>query len=275
MRCQKKVIKFTKNGMSIGGEIYGKSVPVPDPAAILQLSPEDITDILAIKMVNGHKISSKGSEFIAYTMATNSLVQIRKGYMMIKLEHPGARHVVAVWRIPGSKKFEVEDFQDDNECGAGRICLNLLKDSGVSHRVFYVVRYYGGQKMGSERFTCYLKAMQSALRAAKENPLTCTKQSIQLETLDTSAHEVRQKLQSATYGRKNDMAKRGRGGARGTRGRGRSSYQANRGRTETDEGGGEKRKYIPRDDSEYEDKKTKKKQLREGVDIDEDNANTT
>ena len=145
--------------------------------------------------------------------------------MKVKLEHPGARHVVAVWRIPGMKTHENDDFQDDQEHGAGCVCLNLMKDCKISHRVFYIARYYGGEKMSSNRYVCYLKAMQSCLKRNEDNPLTKDKQNIRLEDDKETVDQKVQKYHRATNTRyprgQGQRGGRGRGGGGGRGGRGR------------------------------------------------------
>ena len=175
---KKKDISYGKGGMLIGGAPYVKKVEVPDPAKLVQLSKTQITQILSIKLQKGDKIMKSGSSFIAYTCAANSLDTVKDAYMKVKLEHPGARHIAAVWSLPGVNKYEADDFQEDQEYGVGRIMWKCVQDNGLTNRAFYVVRYYGGTKMGNERFDCYVAAMKNALMNDAKNMLTGSVQMI-------------------------------------------------------------------------------------------------
>ena len=184
---QQKEVKYTKKGLTIDGEAYTKKVQVPDPTKIIQMPISEIEKIMSIKMNNSEKISKENSEFLAFTAAVSSLKEISEGYMKIKLEHPGARHIVAVWCISGTKRHEVEDFQDDGEVGVGRICLQVMKENNITNRAFYIVRYYGGIKMGNDRFDCYIRVMKDALANSPTNRYTKTKQVIKEANQDADA----------------------------------------------------------------------------------------
>ena len=55
------------------------------------------------------------------------------------------------------------DYQDDGEPGAGRVLLDFLTNNLMEKRVVFVVRKYGGIRMGADRFTCYERAGQTAI----------------------------------------------------------------------------------------------------------------
>ena len=52
---------------------------------------------------------------------------------------------------------------DDEEYGAGKKLLDLLREAEIFYRVVYVVRYYGGTHLNNDRFVAYKEAAVSAI----------------------------------------------------------------------------------------------------------------
>ncbi|KIC23197.1 hypothetical protein GC1_08860 [Leisingera sp. ANG1] len=50
---------------------------------------------------------------------------------------------------------------DDGESGAGMVILRMLEREGISDHVIIVTRWYGGKKLGGDRF----RRVQDAVRA--------------------------------------------------------------------------------------------------------------
>ena len=58
---------------------------------------------------------------------------------------------------------EQKNFCDDGEIAAGRVLLNMLERHELDHRALFVVRYFGDNKLGKERFTCMELAAGSVI----------------------------------------------------------------------------------------------------------------
>ena len=56
--------------------------------------------------------------------------------------------------------------------------LQLLLKNGIEARAVFVVRYYGGTKIGPDRFQCYEEAVKGALIAHPFNTVTRWEQTI-------------------------------------------------------------------------------------------------
>ena len=56
------------------------------------------------------------------------------------------------------------DFHDDGEPGSGRVVLDILESSSLENIAVFVVRKYGGVKLGMERFTLYERAVSDVLK---------------------------------------------------------------------------------------------------------------
>ena len=73
------------------------------------------------------------------------------------------RDIVCAYQIPGQNWPALQDYQDDDEHGAGRHLLNMLLNADIFNRVVFLVRYYGGEHLGPSRFQAYTEAAQSAI----------------------------------------------------------------------------------------------------------------
>ncbi|MDI1485845.1 MAG: hypothetical protein OHK93_004034 [Ramalina farinacea] len=80
-----------------------------------------------------------------------------------------ATHVMSAYRIrhDGATTYE-EDCEDDGEAGAGGRLLQLLRLMGVWDVLVVVVRWYGGVKLGSERFRCVGQVAREAVVRLRE-----------------------------------------------------------------------------------------------------------
>ena len=54
---------------------------------------------------------------------------------------------------------------DDGETGAGMVILRMMQREGLKHHVIIVTRWYGGKKLGGDRF----RRVQDAVRAYFED----------------------------------------------------------------------------------------------------------
>ena len=120
-------------------------------------------------METADKITLDGSHFKAYTAKISSYQQIRDFYMKLKLTQPNARHIACAYMLPGDPHVS-RDFHNDGEPGSGRILLELLEKNNKENTVVFVVRTYGGVKLGAARFTCYITVAAQVLRIQQDPP---------------------------------------------------------------------------------------------------------
>ena len=59
-------------------------------------------------------------------------------------------------------------FCDDEELGAGRILLEAMTANNIQNCVVFIARRYGGIRMSSDRFECYL---QAAIKVFEKDPM--------------------------------------------------------------------------------------------------------
>ena len=155
-------VEYTRAGLTIQGEPYRKKVSPPTPKEMIELDLKQLNCILNIKMRKGKTVLKDGSRFTAYSADATTHQQVREMYIKLKLIKPEARHIVCAYILPGSHHTD-RDFHDDGEPGSGRILLKMMEEKGLSNTAIFVVRRYGGVKLGSTRFGCYRQAVDSMI----------------------------------------------------------------------------------------------------------------
>lgn len=90
----------------------------------------------------------KKSRFIGYLLLCKSVEEINLALSELKLEHKKATHICYAYSL--SSPF-LEKAVDDGEPGgtAGRPILSVLQKKGVVDACVFVVRYFGGIKLGA------------------------------------------------------------------------------------------------------------------------------
>ena len=156
-------VEYTKAGLTVQGEPYRKRVSPPTPRELMQLSVEELEEILQTRMRKGNVVVSEGSRFTAYYADAQTHQQIRRMYMKLKLTKTTAKHIVCAYIIPGAIHTS-RDFHDDGEPGSGRVLLQLMEEQQMTNKVLFVVRRYGGVKLGALRYECYRRAALSAVQ---------------------------------------------------------------------------------------------------------------
>ena len=156
-------MKATRSGLLVQNELYKKKVTPPKPDAVLNLSIEDLDRILAIPLKKGKMISEMNSVFQAYSAKVTTHQEIREVYQKIKLLHPASRHIICAFNLVGLPTYLNQDFCDDDDYSCGRVLLNLLVSNSIKSTAVFVVRQFGGSKLGNKRFTCMIEAAKSAI----------------------------------------------------------------------------------------------------------------
>ena len=138
-------------------------VDPPTPKELINCSVKEIETIFKLEMVRGMDVTHEFSTFTAYAARISSVQDIPKFYKKLKLIQPDARHIPCAYSVAHSVPFLAEDYQDDGEPSAGRSILNFLQVNEIKDIVVFVARKYGGVKIGSERFQCYVQATKDAV----------------------------------------------------------------------------------------------------------------
>ena len=141
----KSKLEIRNKSLYINGEVYKKTLPAPEP---LDLFPDENEGVKLdrVKLSASDVVSEQGSDFQAYAFKTSQLVEVQRGYRKVRTLHPAATHVLAVYNFRNKS-----DHQDDDEYGSSfKLLKEVQKEQKVNIAVF-VVRDYGGVKLGPLR----------------------------------------------------------------------------------------------------------------------------
>ena len=109
----------------------------------------------------------RGSRFIAIAGPVESIAAAREIAAECWRSHPSARHCCWAYRGLGEQDFRWED--DGEPSGsAGRPLLQLIDGEGLSQVGVWVIRYFGGTKLGVGGLArAYRSAAQAALAVSE------------------------------------------------------------------------------------------------------------
>ena len=138
--------------LSIEGNPYEKQIKEPNHSDLLDMSPEDIDELLSINIDKIEEMEVQDSTFIGFAVCASSLQEVQRAYHKVRLIHAGARHVVCAYSLQGQPKHMYQDYCDDQETNAGRVMLHEMLCNKVKARAIFAVRYCGKQKIGNARF---------------------------------------------------------------------------------------------------------------------------
>lgn len=119
----------------------------------------------------------KGSKFLSFINPCDTTKEAELRLGKIRDLHPRATHHCYAFRVGPSDLLE--HSQDDGEPSgtAGLPILNTLRSAGLINSILFVVRYYGGTKLGkSGLIDAYGKSAASAIDASDLKKLVPTRQ---------------------------------------------------------------------------------------------------
>ena len=105
--------------------------------------------------INEFKV--KGSLFKAYTYEANHITDIKEKISQLENRFSDASHICYAYRICNADNLDLfynpEIIEFSTDAGepsgtAGKPILNTLKKNKIINRVIFVVRYFGGTKLG-------------------------------------------------------------------------------------------------------------------------------
>ena len=95
------------------------------------------------------KYSEKGSTFTALTFPVVSLGQVKNELNNLREQYPDANHICYGYRIKeGDRVDEFATDAGEPKGSSGIPILNVLKRNQLVNVVIFVIRYFGGSKLG-------------------------------------------------------------------------------------------------------------------------------
>lgn len=110
----------------------------------------------------GVVLTDRGSKYAVSGAAVRSRQDVNKVLDQLKSDRSYAKATHNTWAaiLPtGGLKA------DDGEAGAGMVILRMMEREGMADHVIIVTRWYGGKKLGGDRF----RRVQDAVRAYFEH----------------------------------------------------------------------------------------------------------
>lgn len=110
----------------------------------------------------------KKSEFIGFGVAINSRDELMAQLAHLKQQYPDARHICYGYILGNPMNTTSAGFDDDGEPSgtAGKPILNVLQHKKIGNCAIFVVRYFGGIKLGAGGLT---RAYSGTAQAVVDN----------------------------------------------------------------------------------------------------------
>ena len=125
---QRLAIRMHKNRIMVNNEPLITKVSMPSHADILCMRPDEIETARAVRLILGGDHNEKNSEFYAYIHKVCAVQDVQKGLLKLKLKHGDATHISCAYHLEGAQGPYLQEGLDDNEFGAGRTILKVLKE---------------------------------------------------------------------------------------------------------------------------------------------------
>ena len=161
MRTQ-DTIKMMRGRIMINNRELKPQINPPTAVDILKAKPEEMEEILAVKLMEGDEHEEENSEFFSYAQRVRSRSDVDKGYQKMRVKFADATHISCAFILKGESKSS--GFVDDGEIGQGRNILSAINTKQMVNICVYVIRYYGGKHLGKRRFEIAKNLTYAAVR---------------------------------------------------------------------------------------------------------------
>jgi putative IMPACT (imprinted ancient) family translation regulator len=138
----------------------------PEPEAKEARQAESEEDLSDVQWVSSEVLRDRKSRFVAFAAPCDSPVAGKRFWRAVRARAgvEDATHVVTAYRTESGEC----EREDDGEGGAGDALLELLERRGGAGRALAVARWYGGVKLGGDRFRHIVAMAKEALLLVKE-----------------------------------------------------------------------------------------------------------
>lgn len=99
-----------------------------------------------MKLLNTYTLEIKKSKFIAYYYEVETKEEVKKLWESLKKEHKKARHIPYAYILTNTAGKS--DDKEPSGTSASPI-YQVLERNNLTNRVIFVVRYFGGTKLGA------------------------------------------------------------------------------------------------------------------------------
>lgn len=145
------------------GKPLEKKVRPPTPFDMLSMMDPEIDALNDLQFSKGVHEEEQESMFHGYTISVTNHTEINQAYKSLRLKHGQATYISCAYKLRSVPPLYNEGGCDDNEHGASRSMLPLLQEANMENVAVFVVRHFGGIKLGPKRFDIIRKVAASAL----------------------------------------------------------------------------------------------------------------
>ena len=145
-------LKMVKGQIMANNQIIKSEILDPNAARVLSADEAEMESIKATKLIRCEEFSEKGSDYLAYVQRAKSIKEVQKGMYKMRVKFADATHISMGYRLEQPKGPFQQGYFDDQEHGAGRSILQAIKDRAMTSVAVYIVRFFGGTKLGRRRF---------------------------------------------------------------------------------------------------------------------------
>ena len=162
---ERVTIKMHKGAIYANNEKIKQQLLPPTDARLLSMSESEMSDIKAVKLFKSEEFTEKGSDYIAYVQKVKTVKEVQKGLYKMRVKYADATHISCAYRLHSPNGPFNQSYFDDGEYGAGRAILQAIKDRDLICVTVFIVRFYGGIKLGKRHFDIASMLTTAALSA--------------------------------------------------------------------------------------------------------------
>jgi putative IMPACT (imprinted ancient) family translation regulator len=133
------------------------------------LTPEPAASVPPPKWTLTEAITVSKSVFVARACPVSTMTDVTNAVTHLLSSNKkvaSATHNIKAWRFQDGTGATTQDYDDDGESAAGGRMLHLMQLMDVWNVLVVVTRWYGGVKLGPDRFRVINNAARKALTAA-------------------------------------------------------------------------------------------------------------
>ena len=156
-------MSLKRGKLQVQNQPYTDKIKEPRPEDFLSLTEVELKDIMRIKIKPGKQITENANVFTSFSSKVKTHQEIRRVYTKMKLLYPESRHIMCGYRIKNPEQYHAENACDDGEHAGGQTILNCMKQQKVRNCVVFVIRNYGGHRLGKRRFDIITEATNQAI----------------------------------------------------------------------------------------------------------------
>ena len=160
---ERQTFQFKGDEFFVDGIKIVEKIKVPTFQALLELSQHDREMLDLQHFVSSRIKKEKRSSFQAFAATACSESQVETLYLKMKKDFPTATHICMAYRFDGPNDKPLQGAVSDGEHQSDVKLLDVLHKSRLQNVAVFVVRKYGGFKMGGQRLVNIMKTATQVL----------------------------------------------------------------------------------------------------------------